>query len=305
MRNMTWLAAATLAALAGCSSDGGGTGGTGTIVPFGDATTAADVQTTAASDTTASSDTSSPGGGSDTPSLGSGDAAGLPDATGAEDATADTAVDDTGAGDATEPDTNATPVSCDPETVVCPMAPDSQTNVTILQFTGLPAPLTGGTPPDGAYRLMALEVYPDSLSEGQTFAIPLVISSTATLGSARFNASEQAWILSALLEIQITADALGNPIESAIKNTIYGGGCYGIAETTLTGDLAQCAQGLIPEFELPDTFEYQSDGQTLRLLVALDRKAIIDNIPPDVAALAEAFITADLQMVLEFSRMGD
>lgn len=191
-------------------------------------------------------------------------------------------------------------LACDPATFICPLPPEGSPDAAIIQLPGVPEPLAGGVPPQGAYEVIAAEIYPDSLGGGEPLALEVEVSSNGnTYGSTIFVGD--GWALNANMDLLIKVPMLGQSV--SIVQELTGGGCYAIDGAWLTGDLLECAAGLLPEFEFPDLFGWETNGDVLRLHVFFPKEAILATIPEEYVALFGAFLQDDLQVVFVLGAM--
>lgn len=227
------------------------------------------------------------------------------DAVDEQDATESTDSPDEGPSEeATEgsEETITPPGECTAETIICPEdLPQGEPDADIQQLKGMPDPLGGGDAPSGAYTLLSVDIFPDSLAGGEELLLEVEVTSNGnTFGSALFE--NGIFSLSANLNLSINVTLLGNSVE--VDQVVDGGGCYTITGATISADLLQCApEESNPDFELPSEFDFEADGDSLKLLVNIDKKAIIDAIPPEFAEIAGGLITDDLLMVLSLETL--
>lgn len=334
-----WLAAMCLAmGAAACDSDtttGGGAGGSDldTVGGIGGTDTVGGVDDVGGisndtgskpggDDTASTVDTGGGGGTTDTGGTGGGDTgtggtpdvATTPDAGGTDTAavvdvvttpdTADTSVDQPDlvepVEDVTEPEPDVPAGSC-VAGEQCPVAPIGLPDVAIEQKSGAAPTLLGGSIPMGDYELTLAEIYLDSVNGGAPLPIQIDVKSNGnTFGAARFET--EAWSVAANLDLFL-AISIGNQ-SFTFEQGIGGGGCVTFGDNMMYSDLLECYDGTsTPDVPLPESFEYENAGPTLRIKVTVANAAILNAIPADYQVLAKAFIKDDLDIILELTSM--
>jgi len=180
--------------------------------------------------------------------------------------------------------------------------PKSGIATTVSVLAGTPAKLTGGPYPEGIFSLSAIELYPDTLTQGDPFPYELVMyNAGGTTGDALFFPPD--FGLSADLNIFASFPALGE--SGNLEASVYGGGCAEATQETLYVDVLECYEDETPDFAIPETFPYEFDGNTLILNLVITPQSLFGLLDEEYGAIAEALFESDLQILFVFTKVGE
>jgi len=167
---------------------------------------------------------------------------------------------------------------------------------------GAPAAFTGGDVPSGAYELVKVTVYPGAMTANEgKLPVEITVNNNGSSGAALFETD--AWGLQANLDLEI--DALGNLVP--VQEALQGGGCFTVVDVALEGDVMQCAEedtGDDLSFELPSSFDYNNDGDTVELLLKFPIEGLLETLEGNpLAGVLAALLVNDLPVVMEMKKI--
>ena len=177
-----------------------------------------------------------------------------------------------------------------------PGSPDAE----IAVMTGTPPSLGGGDISDFNYELISVKIYPDNTFLPSLITSMEITSQGNTYGSLIFEDDE--WAFSANLDLYMNIVTFMEAFEQAFEQNLYAGGCYLTEGNQIATDLTVCGSGWPDGVNAPDSFDFETYGSNIMLIISFSKQSIINVLPPDLQALGDILIQDDLPMLLTFSQ---